>query len=54
MYPALSRIRDVSAQIARDVARLAYDDGIASRPEPDDLLAAIYASMYQPVYPHYA
>lgn len=54
VYPALSRIRDVSALIACDVARLAFDNGIATRPEPGDLLAAAYASMYQPVYPHYA
>lgn len=54
VYPALSRIREVSALIARDVARVAYDRGLAEQPEPDDLLATIRDYMYRPVYPHYA
>ncbi len=54
IYPALSRIRQVSALIARDVAKIAYDNGLTDREEPEDILADIYESMYQPVYPHYA
>ena len=54
IYPSLSRIREVSAFIARDVAQIAYDNGLTDRPEPDDNLADIRAHMYQPVYPHYA
>lgn len=54
VYPPLSRIRQVSALIARDVAKIAYDRGLAGRPEPADILADIHERMYQPVYPHYA
>ncbi len=54
IYPALSRIRQVSALIARDVAKMAYDNGFTDREEPDDILADIHEYMYQPVYPHYA
>lgn len=53
VYPALSRIRKVSALIARDVARIAYDQGLAGREEPEDILADIHQYMYQPVYPEY-
>jgi malate dehydrogenase (oxaloacetate-decarboxylating)(NADP+) len=54
VYPQLSRIRKVSALIANDVARLAFDSGLADRQEPEDLMADIHNYMYQPVYPHYA
>ena len=54
VYPALSRIRKVSALIARDVAKIAYDRGLADRQEPEDILADIREYMYQPVYPQYA
>ena len=54
VYPALSLIRQVSALIARDVAKMAYDNGFTEREEPEDILADIHENMYQPVYPHYA
>ena len=54
VYPALSSIRQVSGLIARDVAKMAYDNGFTDREEPDDILADIHDNMYQPVYPHYA
>jgi malate dehydrogenase (oxaloacetate-decarboxylating)(NADP+) len=54
VYPPLSRIREVSAKIAYEVARIAFDNGLAQREEPDDLMAEIRETMYQPVYPHYA
>lgn len=54
VYPPLSRIRKVSALIARDVAKNAYDNGLTDKDEPDDILADIHEYMYQPVYPHYA
>ena len=54
VYPALSRIRQVSALIARDVAKIAYDKGLTDRDEPEDILAEIHQYMYQPVYPHFA
>ena len=53
-YPPLSKIREVSAKIAYEVARIAFDNGLAQREEPDDLMTEIREIMYQPVYPHYA
>ena len=54
VYPALSEIREVSALIAAEVAGIAYREGLASREEPDDILADIREHMFKPVYPHYA
>ena len=54
IYPSLSRIREVSALIARDVARIAFDKGLTDKEEPEDILAEVHKTMYQPVYPHYA
>lgn len=54
LYPPLARIREVSAQIAHDVAKMAYDNQLTDKAEPEDLLADIHQHMYQPVYPHYA
>ena len=54
IYPSLSRIRDVSKAIAVEVARIAYDRGLARAPRPDDLEAAVAAAMYEPLYPVYA
>jgi malate dehydrogenase (oxaloacetate-decarboxylating)(NADP+) len=53
IYPKLSRIREVSARIAADVATIAYDKGYAQRERPDDVFADIRQHMYHPVYPHY-
>lgn len=54
VYPSLSRIREVSALIAAEVATIAYRRGLARIPEPKDLLGNIKRQMFQPVYPHYA
>ncbi len=54
VYPALSRIRQVSAVIAYDVAKMAYDQGLTDKEQPEDIMADIHEYMYQPVYPHYA
>ena len=54
VYPSLRRIREVSAHIACDVARIAYDKGLAGKEEPEDLMADIRGYMYKPIYPHYA
>jgi malate dehydrogenase (oxaloacetate-decarboxylating)(NADP+) len=53
IYPKLTRIRDVSAKIAANVATMAYDRGYTDKAKPDDILADIHAYMYHPVYPHY-
>jgi len=54
VYPPMSRIREVSALIARDVARVVYDRGLGDRPEPGDVLSDIREYMYRPDYPQYA
>jgi malate dehydrogenase (oxaloacetate-decarboxylating)(NADP+) len=54
VYPGLSQIREVSAQIAAAVADMAYDEGLARREQPDDVLADAREAMFQPLYPHYA
>ena len=53
IYPPLSRIREVSATIAYEVAMIAFEKGLADREMPEDLMGEIRAHMYQPVYPHY-
>jgi malate dehydrogenase (oxaloacetate-decarboxylating)(NADP+) len=53
IYPSLTRIRDVSARIATEVATLAYDEGLTDKDRPDDILADVREHMYQPFYPHY-
>jgi malate dehydrogenase (oxaloacetate-decarboxylating)(NADP+) len=54
IYPPLKNIREVSAKIAAAVAEIAFDQGLAAIPRPDDLPAFIRSGMYQPVYPMYA
>ncbi|MBL0939485.1 MAG: NAD-dependent malic enzyme [Gemmatimonadaceae bacterium] len=53
IYPALSRIREVSRAIAIEVARIAFERGLARGPRPVDLAAAVTEAMYEPVYRNY-
>jgi malate dehydrogenase (oxaloacetate-decarboxylating)(NADP+) len=53
LYPALSRIREVSAAIAAAVAESAYASGLAGKPRPADVLADVRSQMYDPRYPSY-
>ncbi|MBI3704616.1 MAG: NAD-dependent malic enzyme [Rhizobiales bacterium] len=50
LYPALPRIREVSAQIAAAVAKVAYDRDLAAEQPPNDLLALVQSQMYDPRY----
>ena len=50
LYPALPRIREVSAHIAAAVAEVAYKRGLATVPRPNDLMAFIESQMYDPQY----
>ncbi len=54
LYPPLNRIMDVSAEIAVTVAEVAYREGLAALPRPDDLAAFVRANRYDPTYPRYA
>ncbi|MDR0901430.1 MAG: NAD-dependent malic enzyme [Opitutaceae bacterium] len=53
VYPALTRIRDVSLAIAVEVARQAHEEGLATLPKPADIEADIRQSMFEPVYQDY-
>jgi malate dehydrogenase (oxaloacetate-decarboxylating)(NADP+) len=50
LYPALPRIREVSAQIGAAVADVAYQRGLAAGPPPNDTIGFIQAQMYDPHY----
>jgi len=54
VYPALSRIREVSLEIASAVAKVAWDRGLTGQPRPPDIRAHVASRMYQPTYPVYA
>jgi len=53
LFPPLTKIRSVSAEIAAAVAEVAYRRGLSTQGEPRDLAAAIRALQYQPVYKSY-
>ncbi|MBR1088370.1 NAD-dependent malic enzyme [Bradyrhizobium manausense] len=50
LYPALPRIREVSARIAAAVADVAYQRGLADGPAPNDVKALVQSAMYEPKY----
>jgi malate dehydrogenase (oxaloacetate-decarboxylating)(NADP+) len=53
LYPALPRIREVSANIAAAVADVAYRRGLGTGPVPTDVAAHIRERMYDPQYDSY-
>jgi malate dehydrogenase (oxaloacetate-decarboxylating)(NADP+) len=53
LYPALPRIREVSAHIAAAVADTAHKNGLAGTPRPHDVLADVRSQMYSPNYQSY-
>ncbi|CAI7787890.1 unnamed protein product [Closterium sp. NIES-53] len=51
VYPAIWKIRQISAHIAKAVAAKAYDLGVATNlPRPPDLLSYAFSKMYNPHY----
>ena len=50
LYPALPRIREVSAHIAAAVAETAYKNGLAGKARPADVLADVRSQMFDPHY----
>jgi malate dehydrogenase (oxaloacetate-decarboxylating)(NADP+) len=50
LYPALPRIREVSAHIGAAVAEVAYRRGLATGHVPNDLIAHVQSQMYDPHY----
>ncbi len=53
IYPSLSRIREVSSNIALAVAKIVFERGLTSMPEPPDLLFHIKSTMYDPAFEEY-
>jgi malate dehydrogenase (oxaloacetate-decarboxylating)(NADP+) len=53
IYPALSRIREVSLKIAVAVAKKAYDQDLAATPRPADLESYIRTHVFEPTYCSY-
>lgn len=53
IYPPLSRIREVSKQIAAAVAEVAFEEGLAEVRRPVDMLDYVASLMYEPSYPTY-
>ena len=50
LYPALPRIREVSAAIATDLADTAYRRGLAGKARPTDLAQEVQSQMFDPRY----
>ena len=53
IYPPLTKIKEVSAAIATAVVEVAYNQGLARKPKPDDLPTFIKSQMYDPKYQRY-
>ncbi len=53
IYPSLSRVREVSVNIAMAVAKVAFARGLTAMPKPSDLLGHIKSKMYDPTYKEY-
>jgi malate dehydrogenase (oxaloacetate-decarboxylating)(NADP+) len=54
IYPALTRIREVSAHIGVAVAEVAFKAGLAQVARPADVMGLVKASMWTPRYRDYA
>jgi malate dehydrogenase (oxaloacetate-decarboxylating)(NADP+) len=53
IYPSLARIREVSAHIGAAVAEVAFADGHAGVPRPDDVLGLVQSTVWTPHYEDY-
>jgi malate dehydrogenase (oxaloacetate-decarboxylating)(NADP+) len=53
ILPPLTTIREVSATIAAAVAEYAWDEGLARRRRPRDIMALVRSQMYDPQYESY-
>ncbi len=50
IYPALTRIREVSLAIGTAVAEMAFKEGLARAKKPADVAALVKATMWEPRY----
>ncbi len=53
VYPPLAKIREVSVVIAAAVAEVAYRQGLATVPEPENLIKFLREEMFEPEYQQY-
>jgi malate dehydrogenase (oxaloacetate-decarboxylating)(NADP+) len=53
LFPALPRVREISALIAAAVAGVAHKRGLAAEPRPADILAHVRSLQYKPAYKKY-
>ena len=53
LLPPLTRVREVSVQIATAVAEVIFEQGLASKSRPEDLPALVRAHVYDPRYVSY-
>jgi malate dehydrogenase (oxaloacetate-decarboxylating)(NADP+) len=53
VYPPLEKIRETSCNIAVAVAGVAYKQGLATVPEPEDLRAFVREEIFEPNYKSY-
>jgi len=53
VYPAISRLREVSLLVAEAVARVGFREGLSPEPEPANLRARLRSAVYEPAYPAY-
>jgi malate dehydrogenase (oxaloacetate-decarboxylating)(NADP+) len=53
LFPTLTSIREVSLKIAAEVARVAFERGLADAKEPNDVEAMIRGQMFEPEYRNY-
>ena len=53
IYPKLGRIREVSVQLAAAVAEVAWEQGLATRGRPGDVVEYVREQVYEPVYRSY-
>lgn len=53
LYPPLSEVRSLSAEIAAKVAEYCFDHGLAGVERPADIRAAVKAAMWTPENPHF-
>ena len=50
IFPLQTRMREVAAAVGAAVGGVAYSEGLATKPRPADLSAAVSAAMYTPEY----
>ncbi len=53
IFPPLAKIRETSVAIAAAVAKVAYSQGLATVPEPEDIITFVREEVFAPLYPRY-